>query len=101
MILVIFDSAAKAQEEASLLQAGNMVGGALKDQSLGPTGNSLLGVLGGGIVGVILQSLGVATGSGSDVLDAASLIGNIAVCGLGGVLVTVVIGLIKGAMARA
>ena len=46
---------------------------------------------------MILQSLGVATGSGSDVLDAASLIGNIAVCGLGGVLVTAVIGLIKGA----
>jgi hypothetical protein len=34
-------------------------------------------ILGGGIVDVILQSLGVA----SDVLDAASLIGNIAVCG--------------------
>ena len=50
---------------------------------------------------MILQSLGVATGSGSDVLDAASLIGNIAICGLGGVLVTVVIGLIKGATARA
>ena len=32
---------------------------------------------------MILQSLGVATGSGSDVLDAASLIGNIVVCGLG------------------
>jgi hypothetical protein len=80
---------------------GNMVGGALNDQSLGSPGDSLLGILGGGIVGVILQSLGVATGFGSDVLDAASLIGNIAICGLGGVLVTVVIGLIKGATARA
>ena len=80
---------------------GNMVGGAFNDQSLGSPGDSLLGILGGGIVGVILQSLGVATGSGSDVLDAASLIGNIAVCGLGGVLVTAVIGLIKGATARA
>ena len=50
---------------------GNMVGGALNDQSLGSSRDSLLGVLGGGIAGVILQSLG-ATGSGSDVLDAAS-----------------------------
>ena len=80
---------------------GNMVGGALNDQSLGSSGDSLLGVLGGGIAGVILQSLGIATGSGSDVLDAASLIGNIAICGIGGALVTLVIGLIKGAMARA
>ena len=80
---------------------GNMVGGALNDRSLGSSGDSLLGVLGGGVAGVILQLLGVATGSGSDVLDAASLIGNIAICGLGGGLVTVVIGLIKGATARA
>lgn len=79
---------------------GNMVGGALNDRSLGSSGDSLLGVLGGGVAGVILQLLG-ATGSGSDVLDAASLIGNIAICGLGGGLVTVVIGLIKGATARA
>ena len=79
---------------------GNMVGGALNDQSLGSSGDSLLGVLGGGVAGVILQLLG-ATGSGSDVLDAASLIGNIAICGLGGGLVTAVIGLIKGATARA
>jgi uncharacterized membrane protein YeaQ/YmgE (transglycosylase-associated protein family) len=54
---------------------GHMVGGELNDQSLGSLGDSLLGILGGGIVDVILQSLGVA----SDVLDAASLIGNIAV----------------------
>jgi uncharacterized membrane protein YeaQ/YmgE (transglycosylase-associated protein family) len=80
---------------------GSMVDGALKDQSLGPTGDSLVGVLGGGIVGVILQSLGIATGSGSDALDAASLIGNIVICGVGGALVTLVIGLIKDAMAHA
>jgi uncharacterized membrane protein YeaQ/YmgE (transglycosylase-associated protein family) len=80
---------------------GHMVGGALNDQSLGSSGDSLLGVLGGGIAGVILQSLGIATGSGSDALDAGSLIGNIAICGIGGALVTLVIGLIKGAMARA
>ena len=55
---------------------GNMVGGALN--------------LGGGIAGVILQSLGIATGSGSDALDAGSLIGNIAICGIGGALVTLV-----------
>ena len=47
---------------------------------------------------MILQSLGAAGGGG---LDFGSLIANIASGGVGGGIVLVVIGLIKGAMARA
>ena len=79
---------------------GSMADAALKDQSLGTNGSWLAGILGGGIGGAILQSLGVTTGSGSDTLDAASLIGNIAICGIGGAVMTLAIGLIKGARGR-
>ena len=80
---------------------GNMAREGLKDQGLGTTGNCLAGILGGGIGYAILRSLGAATGSGSsDVLDAASLIGIIVSCSIGGALATVVIGIIKDRMAR-
>jgi uncharacterized membrane protein YeaQ/YmgE (transglycosylase-associated protein family) len=79
---------------------GNIAGAALKDQSLGTLGNSIAGILGGGIGGMILQSLlGVPAGGGG--LDLGSLIGNIASGGVGGGILMVIIGLIKGAMARA
>jgi uncharacterized membrane protein YeaQ/YmgE (transglycosylase-associated protein family) len=77
---------------------GNVAGAALKDQSLGTAGNSIAGILGGGLGGMILQSLGAAGGGG---LDFGSLIASIASGGVGGGIVLVVIGLIKGAMARA
>ncbi len=79
----------------------NLVGEALKSQGFGTIGNSLAGVLGGGIAAAILQSLGAATRPGTDVLDAASLIAIIASCGVGGALVLIVIGLIKSASAKA
>ena len=77
---------------------GNVAGAALKDQSLGTLGNSLAGILGGGVGSMILQSLGAASGGG---LDIGSLLGNIASGGVGGAIVMFVISLIKGRMARA
>jgi uncharacterized membrane protein YeaQ/YmgE (transglycosylase-associated protein family) len=79
---------------------GNVAGAALKDQSLGTLGNSLAGILGGGVGSVILQALGVLA-AGGGVLDLGTIRGNIASGGVGGGLLMVIIGLLKGALARA
>jgi uncharacterized membrane protein YeaQ/YmgE (transglycosylase-associated protein family) len=78
---------------------GNVAGAALKDQSLGTVGNSLVGILGGGAGSLILQALGVATSGGG--LDLGTVLGNIASGGVGGGLLMVVIGILKGALAKA
>ena len=78
---------------------GNVAGAALKDQSLGTLGNSIAGIVGGGAGSLILQALGVAAGGGG--LDLGTLLGNIASGGVGGGLVMVIIGIIKGALAKA
>jgi len=78
---------------------GNIAGAALKDQSLGTLGNSIAGILGGGIGGAILQSLGSSAGTGG--LDVGSLLGSVVSGGVGGGILMVIIGLLKGTMARA
>ena len=78
---------------------GNVAGAALKDQSLGTAGNSIAGILGGGVGGMLLQALGASVGGGG--LDAGALIGSIASGGVGGSIVMVIVGLIKSATARA
>jgi uncharacterized membrane protein YeaQ/YmgE (transglycosylase-associated protein family) len=78
---------------------GNVAGAALKDQSLGTLGNSLAGIIGGGAGSVILQALGVAVGRGG--LNLGTVLGNIASGGVGGGLLMVVIGILKGALAKA
>ena len=64
---------------------GNIAGAALKDQSLGTVGNSIAGILGGGVGGMLLQALGASAGSGG--IDPGSLIGSIASGGVGGSIV--------------
>jgi uncharacterized membrane protein YeaQ/YmgE (transglycosylase-associated protein family) len=78
---------------------GNVAGAALKEQSLGTLGNSIVGILGGGIGGTIIQALGVASASGG--MDAASLINSFLSGGVGGGIVMIIVGLIRSAMARA
>ena len=77
---------------------GNLAGAALKDQSLGAVGNSIAGILGGGIGGVLLQALGLYASGGG--MDLGSLIGNIASGGVGGGLLMVIVGLLKSVMAE-
>lgn len=85
---------------------GNLAGSALKDNGLGTVGNSLSGLVGGGLgnfllkAAGILASSGVATAAGADAnsgLDIGHLIGNIAGSGVGGALLTTIISLIKNA----
>lgn len=77
---------------------GNLAGAVLKDQSLGTVGNSIAGILGGGIGAAVLQALGGSSGAGG--MDIGSLIGSVVSGGLGGGILMAIIGLIRGASAR-
>jgi len=79
---------------------GNIAGAAMKDKSLGVLGNSIAGIVGGGLGGTILLAMGAFAQSGGG-LDAGGIIGSIASGGIGGAILLVVISLIKSAMARA
>jgi uncharacterized membrane protein YeaQ/YmgE (transglycosylase-associated protein family) len=74
---------------------GNVAGAAMKDKSLGTIGNSLAGILGGGLGGLVLQQLGVVAGGGT--LDMGKIIADIAGGGVGGGIVMAVIAAIRGA----
>ena len=80
---------------------GNVAGAAMKENSLGPIGNSIAGILGGGAGGMILQSVmggNAAAGGGS--MDMTSIISNVAGGGVGGAILMAVVGLIKNQMAK-
>ena len=79
---------------------GNVAGAAMKESSLGTVGNSIAGIVGGGLGGTILQSIigGAATGGGS--LDLTTILSNVAGGGVGGAILMAVIGLIRNQMAK-
>ena len=77
---------------------GNLAGVAMKDKSLGTAGNSLAGILGGGIGGVILQVLGFGGGGGA--LDLPTIIQNIAGGGIGGGIVLAIVAALKSVAAK-
>lgn len=72
---------------------GNAAGAALKKLSLGTVGNSIVGILGGGLGGQILAALG-AGGA-----DAGSIVSSVAGGGVGGAVLLAIIGAVKSAMA--
>jgi uncharacterized membrane protein YeaQ/YmgE (transglycosylase-associated protein family) len=78
---------------------GNAAGAAMPDKSFGTVGNSLAGILGGGLGAALLQALGVMN-AGTGGLDIASIVGNIASGGVGGGVVMAVIAVIKSAMSQ-
>ncbi len=77
---------------------GNVAGGLLKNFSLGTAGNSIVGILGGGIGGQLLSMLGVATSTGG--MDVASIVGSLASGGVGGGVLMVIVGMIKSVLAK-
>ena len=85
---------------------GNIVGGLLKNLSLGTTGNTVAGGIGGLIGGYLTQILGaggaeaVANAAAASGLDLGSLISQVAGGGVGGLILTAIIGAIKNSMAR-
>jgi len=80
---------------------GNIAGAALKQYNLGTLGNSIAGVIGGGVGAQIIGALlGVGTGAeaAAGSLDIGSIIGQIVSGGVGGGVLMAIIGLIKQAM---
>ena len=77
---------------------GNVAGSAMKKYNLGTLGNSIAGILGGGIGGQLLGLLGVGAAGGG--LDLAGIIGSIAGGGVGGAVLMLIVGLIKKALAK-
>jgi hypothetical protein len=83
---------------ASGAVGGNAAGAGLKNYSLGTIGNSLVGILGGGLGGQLLNVLGVATAGGG--MDLGSIVGDIASGGVGGGVLLVIIGIIRKALGK-
>jgi uncharacterized membrane protein YeaQ/YmgE (transglycosylase-associated protein family) len=79
---------------------GNVAGSLLKNINLGPVGNSIAGILGGGLGGQLLNAAGLFAGAQGGSLDLASIIGNIVSGGVGGGVLMAIIGLIKSMLAK-
>ncbi len=69
----------------------------MKNLSLGTLGNSIVGILGGGLGGTILQRL-LGVGGESAGMDIGSIVSNIAGGGVGGGVLLAIVGLIKNMM---
>jgi uncharacterized membrane protein YeaQ/YmgE (transglycosylase-associated protein family) len=77
---------------------GNIAGAAMKESSLGTLGNSIAGIVGGGLGGTILQMvMGTAAAGGG--LDLQSILANVAGGGVGGAILMAIVGIIKNKMA--
>src|SRR6266850_7976524 len=59
---------------------GNVAGAAMKDNSLGTMGNSIAGIVGGGLGGTILHAVmgGTAAAAGGGSMDLTSILSNVA-----------------------
>lgn len=71
---------------------GNIAGAILKKYSLGPIGNTILGLIGGGLGGQLLSTFGGQTGG---------MVGEIAGSAVGGGVLMAIVGLIKNAASGA
>ena len=79
---------------------GNVAGAAMKESSLGTVGNSIAGIVGGGLGGTILQTVMGTAAAGGGSLDMNTILSNVGGGGVGGAIVMIVVGLIKNAMAK-
>ena len=81
------------------LVGGNAAGAGLKNLSLGTAGNSIVGAVGGGLGGVLMGMLGMDGGADAAAavsnLDVGAIIQSIAGGGVGGAVLTVIVGAIK------
>jgi uncharacterized membrane protein YeaQ/YmgE (transglycosylase-associated protein family) len=75
---------------------GNAAGAVMKEKNLGTLGNSVAGILGGGIGGAILQVLGIFAKDGG--VNLGSIIGNIASGGIGGGILLAIVALLKSTL---
>ena len=71
-------------EAVSGAVGGNVAGAAMKDKSLGTIGNSIAGIVGGGLGGTILQSVMGSAAAGGGGMDMQSILANVAAAALAG-----------------
>ena len=80
---------------------GNLVGGILKNVNLGSLGNSLAGLVGGGVGSLILGNLlGMPLPTAGVDADGAALLGQILGGGAGGGIMTVIVGVLQKMLAH-
>ncbi len=79
---------------------GNVAGAAMKDYNLGTLGNSIAGIVGGGIGGQILSALVPALAQQASRMDIGAIIGQVAGGGIGGAVLMVIVGVLKNMMAK-
>jgi uncharacterized membrane protein YeaQ/YmgE (transglycosylase-associated protein family) len=75
---------------------GNGAAKLFKNLDLGMVGNSIAGILGGGLGGQVLGMLGMDLGGGG--MDIGSIIGSIAGGGVGGGILMAIVGAVKNMM---
>ncbi len=78
---------------------GNIVGQMIKKLDLGVLGNSIAGILGGGIGGQLLSLITGAAAQGGS-LDLESILKSVASGGIGGGVLMAIVGAIKSAMGK-
>jgi hypothetical protein len=86
-------------EAVSGAVGGNVAGAAMKESSLGPVGNSIAGIVGGGLGGTILQTVMGTAATGGGGMDLTSILTNVGGGGVGGAILMAIIGIIKNKMA--
>jgi uncharacterized membrane protein YeaQ/YmgE (transglycosylase-associated protein family) len=75
---------------------GYIAGALLKNYSLGALGNSIVGIIGGGIGGQLLGIWGVQTAAGG--MEIGSILGSVIGGGIGGAILMAIIGITKKSM---
>src|SRR5437762_3751590 len=82
---------------------GNVAGAAMKENSLGTVGNSIAGIVGGGLGGTILHAViggTAAAAGGGGSMDLTSILSNVAGGGVGGAILMGIVGVIKNKRAK-
>ena len=79
---------------------GNIAGKVLKNLDLGPLGNSIAGIFGGGIGSQIIAAMGGGAAAAAGGMDIGSIISSVASGGVGGGVLMAIVGMIKSAMAK-
>jgi uncharacterized membrane protein YeaQ/YmgE (transglycosylase-associated protein family) len=83
---------------------GNIAGALMKKFNLGPIGNSLAGIIGGGIGGQLLSMVtsggAAAAGASAGGMDMSSILSSVAGGGVGGAVLMAIIGLIKSQISK-
>jgi len=87
-------------EAVSGAVGGNVAGAAMKDKSLGTIGNSIAGIVGGGLGGTILQSVMGSAAAGGGGMDMQSILANVGGGGVGGAILMIIVGIIKAQMSK-